>query len=29
MTEGSTYAERLDGFARLSNMDNCQVPGDI
>ena len=29
LTEGSTYTERMDGFARLNNMDNCQVPGDI
>ena len=29
MTEGSTYTERMDGFARLNNMDNCQVPGDV
>ncbi len=29
MTEGSTYTERMDGFARLNNMDNCQIPGDI
>ncbi len=29
MTEGSTYTERMDGFARLNNMDKCQVPGDV
>ena len=29
VTEGSTYTERMDGFARLNDMDNCQVPGDI
>ena len=29
MAEGSTYTERMDGFARLNNMDRCQVPGDI
>ena len=29
MTEGSTYTERMDGFARLNDMDNCQIPGDI
>ena len=29
LTEGSTYTERMDGFARLNNMDNCQVPGDV
>ena len=29
MTEGSTYTERMDGFARLNNMDACQVPGDV
>ena len=29
MTEGSTYTERMDGFARLNDMDNCQVPGDV
>ena len=29
MVEGSTYTERMDGFARLNNMDNCQVPGDV
>ncbi len=29
MTEGSTYTERMDGFARLNNMDNCQIPGDV
>ena len=29
MTEGSTYTERMDGFARLNTMDNCQVPGDV
>lgn len=23
------YTERMDGFARLNNMDNCQVPGDV
>lgn len=23
------YTERMDGFARLNNMDNCQIPGDI
>ena len=29
MTEGSTYTERMDGFARLNNMDNCEIPGDV
>lgn len=29
MTEGSTYTERMDGFARLNDMDSCQVPGDV
>ena len=29
MTEGSTYTERMDGFARLNDMDNCQIPGDV
>ena len=29
MTEGSTYTERMDGFARLNNMDSCQIPGDV
>ena len=29
MTAGSTYTERMDGFSRLNNMDNCQVPGDV
>ena len=29
MTEGSTYTERMDGFSRLNNMDNCQIPGDV
>ena len=29
VTEGSTYTERMDGFARLNDMDNCQIPGDI
>ena len=29
MIEGSTYTERMDGFARLNNMDNCQIPGDV
>ena len=29
LTEGSTYTERMDGFARLNNMDSCQVPGDV
>ena len=29
MTEGSTYTERMDGFSRLNDMDNCQVPGDV
>ncbi len=29
MTEGSTYTERMDGFSRLNNMDNCHVPGDV
>ena len=23
------YTERMDGFARLNNMDNCQTPGDV
>ena len=23
------YTERINGFARLNNMDNCQVPGDV
>ena len=23
------YTERMDGFARLNNMDNCQIPGDV
>lgn len=23
------YTERMDGFARLNGMDNCQIPGDI
>ncbi len=29
MTEGSTYTERMDGFARLNDMDACRVPGDV
>ena len=29
LTEGSTYTERMDGFARLNNLDSCQVPGDV
>ena len=29
MTEGSTYTERMDGFARLNGMDACQIPGDV
>ena len=29
MTEGSTYTERMDGFARLNDMDACQIPGDV
>ena len=29
MVEGSTYTERMDGFARLNNMDACQIPGDV
>ena len=29
VTEGSTYTERMDGFARLNNMDACQTPTDI
>ena len=29
LTEGSTYTERMDGFARLNDMDNCRVPGDV
>jgi len=29
VTEGSTYTERMDGFARLNNMDSCQIPGDV
>ena len=29
MVEGSTYTERMDGFARLNNMDNCQIPSDV
>jgi len=23
------YTERMDGFARLNGMDNCQIPGDV
>ena len=26
---GGVYTERMDGFARLNNMDACQVPGDV
>ena len=29
MVEGSTYTERMDGFARLNDMDACQTPGDV
>ena len=29
MIEGSTYTERMDGFARLNDMDACQIPGDV
>ena len=29
MVEGSTYTERMDGFARLNDMDACQIPGDV
>ena len=23
------YTQRMDGFARLNGMDNCQIPGDV
>ena len=26
---GGVYTERMDGFARLNNMDACQIPGDV
>ena len=26
---GGVYTERMDGFARLNNMDSCQIPGDL
>ncbi len=26
---GGIYTERMDGFARLNNMDSCEVPGDV
>ena len=26
---GGIYTERMDGFARLNNMDACGVPGDV
>lgn len=26
---GGVYTERMDGFARLNDMDSCQVPGDL
>lgn len=29
LTEGGTYTERMDGFARLNDMDACEVPGDV
>ena len=29
VVEGGVYTERMDGFARLNNMDACQIPGDI
>ena len=29
ITAGGVYTTRMDGFARLNNMDACQVPGDI
>ena len=29
VTAGGVYTERMDGFARLNDMDACQVPGDL
>ena len=26
---GGVYTERLDGFARLNDMESCQIPGDV
>ena len=26
---GGVYTERMDGFARLNDMDSCQIPGDV
>ena len=26
---GGVYTERMDGFARLNDMDSCQIPGDL
>lgn len=26
---GGVYTERMDGFARLNDMDACQIPGDV
>ncbi|MDE0268398.1 MAG: hypothetical protein OXI96_05090 [Acidimicrobiaceae bacterium] len=26
---GGVYSERMNGFARLNNMDACQTPGDL
>ena len=27
--QGGTYTERMDGFARVNDMDSCQIPGDV
>lgn len=27
--DGDLYTERLDGFARVNDMDSCVIPGDI
>ena len=27
--DGIFIAERMNGFARVNNMDSCQVPGDL
>lgn len=29
VTAGGVYTERMNGFARLNDMDACQIPGDV
>lgn len=29
VVSGGIYTERMDGFARVNNMDSCQIPGDV